>query len=81
VIQSFRTCIRRLMVTISQENKRTEIMNGNSILMHTFLDMVKRELKMVQLWLFTLNDMKINSQKLQLLKRLLKIIKPLPKTF
>lgn len=68
------------MVTISQENKRTEITNGNSIQMPTCSVMEKRELKMELPWLFMLNDMKINSQKLQLLKRPLKIIKQLPKT-
>ena len=69
------------MVTISQENKRIEITNGNSIQMLMCLDMEKRELKMELPWLFMLKGMKINSQKLQLLKRLLKIIKQLPKTF
>lgn len=46
-----------------------------------FSDMVKRELRMEQPWLFMLNDMKINSQKPQSLKRLLKTIELLLKTF
>ena len=42
---------------------------------------IKKAHKMELPWLFMQKGMKINSQKLQLLKRLLKIIKQLPKTF
>jgi len=68
-------CTRRLMETSSQESKRIEIMNGNSIQTLMFSDMGKRESKMELLWLYMLSDMKINSQKLQLSRRLLKIIR------
>jgi len=68
-------CTRRLMEISNQESKRTEIMNGNSTQMPTFSDMVKRELKMELLWLYMLNAMIINSQKLQLSRRLLKTIR------
>ena len=56
-------CIRRLMVTSSQESKRIEIMNGNSIQITTFSDMEKKELKTELPWHFTPRDMKTNSQK------------------
>lgn len=78
-IEVFKICIRRLMVTFNQENRKIEIMNGNSTQMLMFSDMVKRELKMEQQWHFMLNDMKINSQKQLSLKRLLKTIELLPK--
>ena len=55
-------------------------MNGNSTQMLMFSDMVKRELRMEQPWHFMPNDMKINSQKQQSLKRLLKTIELLLKT-
>ena len=76
----FRKCTRRLTVTFNQENKRIEIMNGNSTQLVMFSDMAKRELRMVLLWHYTPRDTKINSQKLQLLRRLLKIIEQLLKT-
>jgi len=49
--------------------------------MATFLDMVKRELKMELLWLSMLRDMITNSLKQPSLRRLLKIIELLLKTF
>ena len=67
------------MVTSNQENKRIEITSGNLTQLLMFSDMAKRELKTEPLWHFMLNVMKINSQKLQLLKRLLKIKKLLLK--
>lgn len=69
------------METFNQVNRKTEIMNGNSTLMATFLDMVKRELKMELLWLSMLRDMITNSLKQPSLRRLLKIIELLLKTF
>jgi hypothetical protein len=42
-IEVFKICIKRLMVTFNQENRKTEIMNGNSTQMLMFSDMVKRE--------------------------------------
>jgi hypothetical protein len=80
-IEVFKTCTRKLTETFNQENRRIEIMNGNSTQMLMFSDMVKRELRMVLPWPFMLNDMKINSQKPQLLKRLLKTIELLLKIF
>jgi len=80
-IEVSKICIRRLTVTFNQENRKIEITNGNSTQMLMFSDMVKRELRMEQPWLFMLNDMKINSQKPQSLKRLLKTIELLLKTF
>jgi hypothetical protein len=44
-------------------NRKIENMIGNSILMLKYLDMEKRELKMVLLWLFIVRGMKINSLK------------------
>ena len=74
-IELSKKCIRKLMVISSQESKRTEIMNGNLTQILMFSDMVKRELKTVPPWLYTQNDMKINSQKLPLSRRLLKTIR------
>jgi hypothetical protein len=54
------------MVTFNQENRKTEITNGNSTQMHMFSDMVRRELRMELQWLYMLRDMKTNSQKQQL---------------
>jgi hypothetical protein len=68
-------CTRKLTETSNQESKRIEIMNGNSIQTLMFSDMVKRESKMELQWLYMLSDMKINSQKPQLSRRLLKIIR------
>lgn len=81
MIEQSRRCTRRPMETFNQVNRKTEIMNGNSTLMATFLDMVKRELKMELLWLSMLRDMITNSLKQPSLRRLLKIIELLLKTF
>jgi len=72
MIEPFKKCIKRPMVTSNQESKRIGIMNGNSTQLLMFSDMVRRELKTELLWLFMLNDMKMHSQKQPLLKRLLK---------
>lgn len=80
-IRQFRRCTRRPTETFNQVNRKTETTNGNSTLMATFSDMVKRELKMELPWLFMLRDMKTNSQKQPSLRRLLKIIELLLKTF
>lgn len=77
----FKKCTRKLTETSSQESKRIEIMNGNSIQMPTFSDMVKREQKMELLWPYMPSDTKINSQKPQSSKRLLKTIRQQPKIF
>ena len=80
-IEQFKKCIRRLMETFNQVNRRIEIMNGNLIQMLIYSGMVKRELKMEQQWLYMPNAMKINSLKLLSSKRQLKTTKQFHKIF
>jgi mannose/fructose-specific phosphotransferase system component IIA len=59
-----RTCIERPTVTLLQENKRTEVITGNSTQLSTDLVMERRRFSTEPRWQFIMKDKKSNSHKL-----------------
>lgn len=73
--------IEKLMEISNQENRKKETIIGNLIQMSTFLVMEKKEYWMELQKLFNQRDMEATSQRLLLLRKLLKISKEFHQIF